>query len=65
MSLRHRMNRSAWVLGLALALPGVAAAAEPQRTPGLLPTEIARPLLDNDLGVRAAKGHAPLNEPLG
>lgn len=54
MNLRHGMNRTGWMLGLALALPGVAAAVDQQRAPGLLPTEIARPLLDNDPAVRAA-----------
>lgn len=55
MSLRLSSSYTAWVISLILVMPRVAAAVEPQRAPGLLPTEIARPLLDNDLGVRAAR----------
>lgn len=38
-----------------LTLIGTAQAAEPLSAPGLLPTEIARPLLDQDPGVAAAR----------
>lgn len=55
MSLRSSLNRRAWVLSIALALPGIAAAAEQQRAPGLLPSEIARPLLESAPSVRAAR----------
>jgi outer membrane protein TolC len=49
------MIRNARALSLALAFPGFAAAMEPQRAPGLLPTEVARPLLESDPGVLAAR----------
>lgn len=58
---RPRMNASrhsacaVWVLSLALAFPGLAEAAEGQRAPGLLPTEVARPLLESNPAVRAAR----------
>jgi outer membrane protein, heavy metal efflux system len=54
MSARHRHD-IALLLSLALILPGWAEAAEPQRAPGLLPTEVARPLLENDPAVLAAR----------
>ncbi len=40
---------------LALALPGFANAGAAQRAPGLIPTELARPLLEADPAVRAAR----------
>ncbi len=46
---------AAWALAFALALPGGVMAADTPRAPGLLPTEIARPLLENNPSVRAAR----------
>ncbi len=40
---------------VALSLTGLSHATQPERAPGLLPAEIARPLLDNDPAVSAAR----------
>ena len=40
---------------VAFSLTGLSHATQPERTPGLLPVEIARPLLDNDPAVSAAR----------
>ena len=40
---------------VALSLTGLAHATQHERAPGLLPAEVARPLLDNDPGVSAAR----------
>ena len=43
------------LLASLLSLLGTAQAVEPLSPPGLLPTEIARPLLEQDPGVAAAR----------
>lgn len=58
--MRRRITRAAAAMLLTITAP--LAAAPPQAAAGLLPTDIARPLLERDPGVRAARAGVSAGE---